>query len=81
MSDKENLREETCPSKSQEIEIDESIQLSRENPEVLSDIASERMDEKRRCNMQLKAHSRCFCFLPDNGEHSNGQYFGARLLS
>ena len=34
MSDKENLREEICQSKIQDIEIDESIQISRENPEV-----------------------------------------------
>ena len=42
---KENLTEEIQSSTIQSIEIDESIRLSRENPEVLSDNESERMDE------------------------------------
>ena len=43
--------------------LEETIRLSRESPKVLSDNVSERMVEKRGCNMQSRARSRCFRFL------------------
>ena len=67
MSDKENLREEICPSKIQDIEIDESIQLSMENPKVLSDIESERMDENEDAICNLKHIQHAFVFCPTMG--------------
>ena len=72
-SNKENLTERVHSSIMQDIEIDESIRLSRENSEVLSDNESERM--------QLKAYSGCFCFLSNNGLYSDGQDSGKRHFS
>ena len=82
MSDKENLIEEICPSKIQDIEIDdESIQLSRENPEVLSDIESERMDENEDAICNLKHIQDAFVFSPINGFYPNEQYSSTRYFS
>ena len=60
---------------------DENIQLSRENPETLSDNESERMveNEDSIC-MQFKASPRCFRFLSNNKIYGNGQYYSSGRL-
>ena len=58
------MTEEIYSSTSQNIEIDESIRLSRENPEVLSDNESERMDENEDAIWNSKHIQDAFVFCP-----------------
>ena len=66
-SNKEDLTETVCPSIMQDIEIDESIRLTEENPEVLSDYESESMDENKDAICNSKHIQDAFVFCPVMG--------------
>ena len=66
-SNKEDLTETVCPSIMQDIEIDESIRLTEENPEVLSDYESESMDENKDAICNSKHIQDAFVFCPIMG--------------
>ena len=73
MFDKEHLREVFCLSKIQDIEVNKSIQPTRENPEVLSDTESDRKDEYVDVLGNTNNVQRFLHLLPNDGNYSSGQ--------
>ena len=67
MLGKEILVKEVCPSTIQEIEVDKSIQFSRENSEVWSEANSDRMDGNKDVIGNLKHIQDAFVFCPIMG--------------
>ena len=61
---KEDLTETVHPSTMQNMKVDEPIQLARENPEVSSDLESERMDEDKDAICNSKHIKDAFVFCP-----------------
>ena len=70
MLDKENLREGFCPSNNQNIVVDESSQPTMENPEVLSDTESDRMDEAIDVLGNVNYVQDAFIFCPVMGKRN-----------
>ena len=81
MLNKENLAEEVHSSIMQDIEIDDSIRLSREIPEVLSDNESERMDENKDAICNSKHIQNAFVFYPIMGFIQMDSILAQRHLS
>ena len=81
-SNKESLiKEDDSSLLMQNTKTDETIRLSRESPEVLSDLESERMDENENAICNSEHVQDAFVVLPYDGFHSNGEYFGTRHIS
>ena len=64
MLDKENLQEVFCLSNIQNIEVNESIQITRKNSKILSETESDRMEEDEDIVSNIKYVQDAFIFYP-----------------